>query len=265
MGGLNLVERQKKMSREQSLLRSLRKESRLNAIMAVRGLTGRHRAGLLVIIASTLCISLLRCVCKASVLFGFTTADSVTLTSTTTLPPSSSLHLTKSFSHIHHLSSDILLGLTGDPAQCDMFLTLLNTQIKRIHHINRSYASPSTIAHLARYIIATNIRKVQLNIKVLIGGVDRGGDSSKEIVLYYLDEIGSLRKVPYAVHGAEMPFILSLLDRINENVKKINGKGLLGVAGRGEDVVQECWKVLKERSVLSVDDKTIQIESVCRP
>lgn len=57
--------------------------------------------------------------------------------------------------------------------------------------------------------LATALREGPYQVNLLIGGVDQSSPS-----LYYIDYLGSMHKMNYAVHGYAAYFLLSVLDRL---------------------------------------------------
>jgi 20S proteasome subunit beta 4 len=64
-------------------------------------------------------------------------------------------------------------------------------------------------AHFVRNELATALREGPYQVNLLIGGVDQSLPS-----LYYIDYLGSMHKMNYAVHGYASYFLLSVLDRL---------------------------------------------------
>ena len=66
------------------------------------------------------------------------------------------------------------------------------------------------IVIIYRSIIARKLRDSPLQVSCIVCGWDDVTDSP---CIFWLDNIGSLQKVPYAVHGRDSMLILSILDQ----------------------------------------------------
>ena len=123
--------------------------------------------------------------------------------------------------------------------------------------------TPTNLANLARYIILSNLRRQPMSVCFLIGGYDEEND---EMVLFWLDEIGSLQKLPFAVHaGVELPFLVSLLDSKDRQIKnKFYDLGVEGIEEENEllALIKDCWEVLQSRSLQRLDYQDC-VETIC--
>ena len=145
----------------------------------------------------------------------------------------------------------------------------------------------TSIANLCRSIIARNMRarKDLLDVQLIIAGRD---PLLRKPVLFWLDNIGSLRNVPYAAHGSQFSSILSFFDRYYKTPKESSNGLSIGEAntntipsfpigcedlatiqnlgsGSETDLLFMCWLNLKKRSagkIGNVSTKCISLDGV---
>lgn len=122
-------------------------------------------------------------------------------------------------------NNDVVIALQGDPVDCDEFFAIL----QRVELQHRASFGVSmgikSLAYFGSKIIASSLRKRQMNVNCFIGGwcsksASNEGDVGGAPALFYLDCVGALQEVKYGCHGKEMPLILSLLDRKNMEIKE---------------------------------------------
>ena len=205
--------------------------------------------------------------CRGGVLIGIQTSDAVLLSSTSSFT-SHDVVMTTNYPWIHSFSSPYpghnaigtLVGLHGDPADCDLVLEEIKKETMYFELAFRRCLSTHAIAHLCRKVISNNLRSRQLAVNALIAGrediddVDIGSSSKTNPVLYYVDSIGAIQKVPYACHGSEFISILSYLDRKNN----IDGQEEQGAIQKlsveeGFKLIQDCWTAVRKRSSNRLD------------
>jgi 20S proteasome subunit beta 4 len=104
------------------------------------------------------------------------------------------------------------------------------------------------------------MRSRPLAVEVLVAGWDDKADAP---MLYWLDEIGAMQQVPYAVHGGQFPFIFSVLDR--SGTRGDGGPSLKDVSLQdGLEIVESCWNVVRKRSGGSLDLSLFETYAVTR-
>lgn len=205
--------------------------------------------------------------CRGGVLLGIQTSDSVILSSTSSFT-SNDVVMTTNYPWIHtfnspylgHNAIGTLVGLQGDPADCDLVLEDIKKETMYFELAFNRCLSTHAIAHLCRKIISNNLRSRQLKVNALIGGredIDDVGvarDSKTNPVLYYIDSIGAIQKVPYACHGSEFISILSYLDRKNnrDGQEEIGEIQKLSVE-EGIKLIQDCWTTARKRTSNRLD------------
>ena len=168
---------------------------------------------------------------SSSVLFGFKSKDASFISASTALSHSG-VTIRDNFDWIRTIG-ETLVGFNGDTSDCEDLFNVLDMQ-------NEAYAlnfdgkclSCEAIAHLCQRIISQRLRTNQrMDVSLLIAGrtkvitdgaieepteddnaVEVGGSAGVP-KLFWLDSIGSLQDVSYGAHGADTPFLLSMLDQ----------------------------------------------------
>lgn len=154
-----------------------------------------------------------------------------------------------------HYGTCTLIGFQGDFSDCEALFDEI-VAFNNLHKYNfGGRCLPSTsIANLCRSIIARNMRtrKDLLDVQLIIAGRD---PLSKKPVLFWLDNIGSMRNVPYAAHGNQFSSILSFFDRHyktsvdDADINTIQiGEAVAAVRNSETDLLFMCWLNLKKRS-----------------
>ena len=129
------------------------------------------------------------------------------------------------------IGSNALIGLVGDPSDCQALYDELYGENKQHEmNFNGRSLSCSQIASKCRSLIIEKLRDPRQRYQVLtiVAGWDHIKDQP---CIYWLDNIGSMKKVPYAAHGDEFTFILSLLDQ----QKRLNSKSIKSMSIQKED------------------------------
>ena len=111
--------------------------------------------------------------------------------------------------------------------------------------------STTSIANLCRTIVARHLRtrKDLLDTEFIIAGCE---DSFEKSVLFWLDNIGSIREVPYCAHGNQFSSILSFFDRYydttSHKVNKSDSSDDNYAVQSGLLLLKNCWLNVKKRS-----------------
>jgi hypothetical protein len=166
---------------------------------------------------------------SASVLFGFVTKDAAYLSSTGQYETGGVVR-TNSMEWITPLGENMIVGVVGDSSDCDFLRGKL--EAANVEH-KLSYDGESlrceAMANYCRGIIAKYLRSPNaLNVECMIAGCDAAGAP----VLFWLDSIGSIQKVPYGAFGKDSAMVLSTLDRCNRDHKLAS---MAGYDGNDED------------------------------
>jgi len=194
-------------------------------------------------------------------IFGIRTKDSAFI-STLSSVDYNGVTLLDGFQWIREVGG-CLIGIQGDISDCEECFKLL--ELKNYRHeltFNDRPLSCRTLAYSCRFMIARRLRTNQrMMINVIIAGWDRVNDCPQ---LYCIDEVASIREVDtYAIHGGEIPFLLSILDQhsftahSNDSAVSYDDKAMVVL-------IQRCWEQLSRRSFQRIDTSTVQLMRVSR-
>jgi hypothetical protein len=115
--------------------------------------------------------------------------------------------------------------------------------------------SAQSLAHLCRSLISEKLRtKRRLGVSVMVAGWEYAEDSDGEgkPALYWLDDLGTIKRVQHGAHGPETAFLLSMLDQ-KDSILRNSGTAALR-NGRQERLgaaallTKSCWEQLQKRS-----------------
>lgn len=190
-------------------------------------------------------------VVRPSILFGFTSKDGVTLSSSTAYSRNG-LVLKGRFPWLRKVDENTVIGLYGDVSDCEYLMEKVLSTCQ-LHAFSFPSLSTTEIASFCRHLIVKNLRKRPLQVSLMVAG--RCSQQSRP-VLFWLDEIGSMKETQYCAHGVELPFLLSLLDRQNCLWREKNGAGFTGLV-TDEDVntaVKLCWESIRHRSAVDYSE-----------
>uniref|UniRef100_A0A6B2LJG2 Proteasome subunit beta n=1 Tax=Arcella intermedia TaxID=1963864 RepID=A0A6B2LJG2_9EUKA len=143
------------------------------------------------------------------------------------------------------IDTNKVFALSGDAGDRENFAHYIQKNIHLYQHRTGLRLSTKAAAHFARGEMAKAIRESIYQANVLIGGVDEEGAS-----LYYLDYLGSLHKMPFAVQGYASNLTLSIFDRYYK-------KGLS--VQEGLELARLCVEQLKTRFLISQPDFVVKI------
>lgn len=109
-----------------------------------------------------------------------------------------------------HLSM-VVCGDTGDTVYFGEFIQ----KNLAYYRIKNGYSlSPKSAVAFTRHEMAKRLRRQPNYVNLLMGGYDT---TSNEPCLYFMDYLGTLAQVPFAVHGYGSMFSLSVLDRYHRS------------------------------------------------
>jgi len=97
--------------------------------------------------------------------------------------------------------------------------------------------STKAAAHFIRGELAESIRRNPYNVNLLLAGVDKDVGPS----IYYMDYLGSMQKMNFAVHGYASHFLLSLFDRHYQADLNLE---------QGLELLKRCVNELKTRFLI---------------
>lgn len=201
------------------------------------------------------------CTASAKSIFGIRTKDSAYI-STLSSVDYNGVNLLDGFEWIREVGG-CLIGIQGDISDCEECFMLIETE--NCEHeltFNGRPLSCSAIAYTCRHLIAKRLRtNKRLTVNMIIAGWDRVNHLPQ---LYCIDEIASIREVAtYAIHGSEVPFLLSILDQ--HSFTSHNNSSAVIYDDRAMVVlIRRCWEQLSRRSYQRIDTSTVQLMRVSR-
>ena len=212
---------------------------------------------------------------KGAVMFGFTTPDASYVSFNPSLGHNG-VTLKNDFAWARQVGESYVC-IQGDVADCEEIFSFLKSQ-NTAHSLDFSEKPMSTrvLAHVCRSLISERLRTSRrLNVNALVAGFEKSSDTNSvsggKPVLYWLDDVGSLKQTSYAAHGPETPFLLSMLDQRKLDLTKISDSSLVDVdqdsrivsdPQLAKTVTQECWKQLQKRSRGRVDTSVVRLYRV---
>jgi len=112
------------------------------------------------------------------------------------------------------LGTHLLMAHSGEPGDTVQFAEYVERNI-RLAHIRNTYPlPPPSAASWIRRELADSLRsRSPYAVNLLVAGYDL---STHEPKLYWIDYLGTMAPVPFAVHGYASYFSLSLLDKYHD-------------------------------------------------
>ncbi|XP_076463226.1 proteasome subunit beta type-2-like [Babylonia areolata] len=132
------------------------------------------------------------------------------------------------------LSDNLLMAVAGEPGDTVQFSEYIAKNVQLYKMRNGYEMSAKGTAHFTRRNVAEALRTPRPKfVNILMAGVD-----DSEPSLFFMDYLGALMEVPFAVHGYGGMFTLSLLDRFyKKDMTKEEAMGLL----------QQCISEIQKR------------------
>lgn len=145
------------------------------------------------------------------------------------------------------LSRGLLMSVSGDGGDTVQFAEYIAKNIQLYRMRNGYDLSTKAAASFTRRNMADFLRSsTPYSVNLLIGGFDADDGSD----LYYMDYLGSLVKVPFAVHGYGSFFSLSVMDRYyKENMTR----------QEAVDLLQRCVNEINTRFVINLTSFKVKI------
>lgn len=146
------------------------------------------------------------------------------------------------------LSDSLLLAVAGEPGDTVQFAEYISKNIQLYKMRNGYELSASAAANFTRRNVADALRSQRPKfVSILLAGSDDSGPS-----LFYLDYLGSLIQVPFAVHGYGGMFSLSIMDRhYKKDMTKEEALGLL----------QQCITEIQKRFLVDTPQFKVRMVS----
>eukprot|EP00745_Piridium_sociabile_P002150 TRINITY_DN112808_c0_g1_i2.p1 TRINITY_DN112808_c0_g1~~TRINITY_DN112808_c0_g1_i2.p1 ORF type:complete len:234 (-),score=50.91 TRINITY_DN112808_c0_g1_i2:326-931(-) len=147
------------------------------------------------------------------------------------------------------LNDSLLMAVVGEPGDTVQFAEYISKNIQLYKMRNGYELSASAAANFTRRNIADALRSQRPKmVNILMAGSDDDGPS-----LFYMDYLGALIQVPFAVHGYGGMFTLSIMDRhYRKDMTKEEGLVLL----------QQCITEIQKRFL--VDTPQFKVRAVSK-
>jgi len=108
------------------------------------------------------------------------------------------------------LGKNLLMSVTGPAGDTTNFSEYIAKNIQLYKMRNGYELTPSSGAHFVRKTLADFLRsRTPYNVNILLSGCEEKGGP----VLYHMDYLAAMMKVPFACHGYGSFFSLGVLDR----------------------------------------------------
>jgi len=144
------------------------------------------------------------------------------------------------------IDSHKMFALSGDCGDRENFANYIQKNIHLYQHRTGLKLSTKAVAHFARGELSRAIRERMYQANILLGGYDDGEGPS----LYYLDYLGSMHKMPFAVQGYASNLTLSIFDRYYRHDMSVD---------EGIELAVKCVAQLKTRFLINQPDFVIKI------
>ncbi|KAJ6248435.1 proteasome subunit beta type-2 [Anaeramoeba flamelloides] len=120
------------------------------------------------------------------------------------------MRLKDDFDKLVPIDSHKILAKSGEIGDGNQFCNLIIRNVSLYRIRNETELTTKSVAHYTRRQLATAIRKNPYSVNLLLGGYDQKDQKGS---LYYLDYLGSSKKINYGAQGYAALFVGSILDR----------------------------------------------------
>lgn len=153
----------------------------------------------------------------------------------------------KDHDKMFQLSSNLLMSVSGEGGDTVQFAEYIAKNIQLYRMRNGYDLSTKAAASFTRRNMADYLRSsTPYFVNLLIGGFDKSDGSD----LYYMDYLGSLVRVPFAVHGYGSFFSLSVMDRYYRQDM---------TREQALDLLQQCVNEINTRFIINLASFKVKI------
>lgn len=131
-----------------------------------------------------------------------------------------------------------MMGLVGEPGDTALFGDLIQKNVSLYSFRNGVTMSTHAAANYTRNTLATAIREGPYACNVLMAGFDAQEGGS----LYWIDYLGSMKKLDFGAQGYAAHFTLSLLDRHFRRGLNLQ---------QAVEIIQQCIDELRLRFIIN--------------
>ncbi|XP_046563978.1 proteasome subunit beta type-2-like [Haliotis rubra] len=148
---------------------------------------------------------------------------------------------------MHKLSDKLLMLVTGESGDTVQFAEYISKNIQLYKMRNGYELSPHAAANFTRKNLADYLRSsTPYMVNMLIAGYDE----EEGPVLYFMDYLASLNKLPFAVHGYGSLFTMSIMDRYYK--KDMNQEEAM-------NLLQQCIDEVQKRFIVNLPNFRVRL------
>ncbi|XP_067679274.1 proteasome subunit beta type-2-like [Haliotis asinina] len=148
---------------------------------------------------------------------------------------------------MHKLSDKLLMLVTGESGDTVQFAEYISKNIQLYKMRNGYELSPHAAANFTRKNLADYLRSsTPYMVNMLIAGYDE----EEGPVLYFMDYLASLNKLPFAVHGYGSLFTMSIMDRYYK--KDMNQEEAM-------KLLQQCIDEVQKRFIVNLPNFRVRL------
>jgi len=147
----------------------------------------------------------------------------------------------------HKLGNNLLMSVTGEAGDTTNFAEFIAKNIQLYKMRNGYELTPSCGAHYVRKTLADFLRsRTPYNVSVLLSGCNEKDGP----VLFHMDYLAAMMKVPFACHGYGAYFSLGVLDR--------HWKAGL-TRDEAMELLKKCFTQVQKRFIVNMPNFKIQL------
>ncbi|XP_046372400.1 proteasome subunit beta type-2-like [Haliotis cracherodii] len=148
---------------------------------------------------------------------------------------------------MHKLSDKLLMLVTGESGDTVQFAEYISKNIQLYKMRNGYELSPHAAANFTRKNLADYLRS---STPYMVNMLIAGHDEDEGPVLYFMDYLASLNKLPFAVHGYGSLFTMSIMDRYYK--KDMNQEEAM-------TLLQQCIDEVQKRFIVNLPNFRVRL------
>ncbi|CAH7667685.1 20S proteasome subunit beta 4 [Phakopsora pachyrhizi] len=146
------------------------------------------------------------------------------------------------------LSKHVVMAYSGEPGDTVQFAEFVERNLRLYGIRNHIELLPHEAASWTRNQLASSLRsRNAYSVNLLLGGYDQ---ADKVPLLYWIDYLGTMAKVPYAAHGYGAYFCLSTMDRFHSPEMDLT---------EGLSLLKRCIDELSTRFIVNMGTFKIRV------
>ncbi len=139
---------------------------------------------------------------------------------------------------IYELDDKLVMAAAGPQGDRANFAEYVQRNIQLYKYRNDLPMTVKAAANFTRNELATALRRAPYQVNLLMGGFDAKTGPS----LYYMDYLGSMKKMDFAAQGYASYFTFSIFDRYFKKGMNLE---------QGKELMQKCIKELRKRFLMN--------------